>query len=227
MDTRTDWLPLLLQNSDSLFPTGGYAHSSGLEEIVRLGLVCDEASLKQFLREQLMPALENLELPYVRAAYEAGRCGDLEQLKEISAEIDAWKLCREAREASLQMGRARWQVARKVFPHPLLEALSEWPAPPHQAAMFGWQMGVAGVPLEAALSGYFYLAATGAGSAALKLIRIGQEGVQRALRDVLAESEGVVSRALKIEREDAGWFSPVLEIAAMRHERADERLFIS
>ncbi len=57
-----DWLPALLQNSDSLFPAGAYAHSSGLEEMVRLGVVTDEASLKKFLQEQVIPVLEHLEL---------------------------------------------------------------------------------------------------------------------------------------------------------------------
>jgi urease accessory protein UreF len=36
-----------------------------------------------------------------------------------------------------------------------------------------------------------------------------------------------VQASLEVEREEAGWFDPLLEIAAMRHEFADERLFIS
>jgi urease accessory protein len=227
MDTPIDWLPALLQNSDSLFPTGSYAHSCGLEEMVRLGLVTNEASLKIFLQDQLIPALEHLDLPYVHAAFDAGLRGDLDLLAQLSAEISAWKLCREAREASLQMGLGRLQAARKVFPHPLLEALADSPMPKHQIIVYGWQMALARTPLEAALAGYFYQALAGACSASLKLIRIGQEGVQRILQQALVETDAVVALARQIERHDAGWFSPMLEIAAMRHERADERLFIS
>jgi urease accessory protein UreF len=34
-DSYIAWLPALLQISDAAFPTGSYAHSYGLEEIVR------------------------------------------------------------------------------------------------------------------------------------------------------------------------------------------------
>ncbi|HEY0257193.1 MAG TPA: urease accessory UreF family protein [Candidatus Methylacidiphilales bacterium] len=227
MDTPIDWLPTLLQNSDSLFPTGAYAHSSGLEEMVRLGVVTDEAVLKTFLQDQVIPALEHLDLPYARAAFEAGQPGDLGLLAEVSQEISAWKLCREAREASLQMGRGRLEAARKIFPHPLLEALAASSIPKHQIIVYGWQMASRRAPLESVLAGYFYQAMAGACSASLKLIRIGPEGAQRVLQQELTETGNVVASACRIDRQDAGWFSPMLEIAGMRHERAEERLFIS
>jgi urease accessory protein len=227
MDTPIDWLPALLQNSDSFFPTGAYAHSSGLEEMVRLGVVSNEASLNIFLQDQVIPALAHLELPYVRFAFVAGLSGELEVLEELSTAISAWKLCGEAREASLQIGQSRLQAARKAFPHPSLEKLAASAIPKHQVVVYGWQMAVTGVPLDAALTGYFYQALAGACSASLKLIRIGQEGVQRVLRQSLVEAESSIARSRQIELPDAGWFGPILEIAAMRHARADERLFIS
>src|SRR5687768_14683354 len=91
------WLPFLLQTSDALFPTGAYAHSLGFEESVRLGLVRDEASLGAFLREQIIPALQWHELPYLRYACEAR---ELDELCALDCEISAWKLARESREAS-------------------------------------------------------------------------------------------------------------------------------
>jgi urease accessory protein len=222
-----DWLPALLQNSDSLFPTGAYAHSSGLEEMVRLGVVTDEASLKLFLEEQVIPAVAHLDLPYVHYAFEAATAGDLHLLQELGEEVGAWKLCRETREASLQMGQGRLQTARKVFPHPFLEAWAAFSAPKHQVIVYGVQMAVMETPLEAALAGYFYQTVAGTCSASVKLIRLGQEGMQRVLRHALEETASVVATAARIDRPDAGWFSPLLEIAGMRHERAPERLFIS
>src|SRR6202044_1705518 len=76
MDTATEsrieelsWLPFLLQTADALFPTGAYAHSLGFEEIVRLGVVQDEGTLRDFLLRQVAPAQERLELPYLRFAF--------------------------------------------------------------------------------------------------------------------------------------------------------------
>ena len=53
------WLHIL-QTSDALYPTGAYAHSLGFEESVRLGQVRDEATLGEFLRLQIVPALAHL-----------------------------------------------------------------------------------------------------------------------------------------------------------------------
>jgi urease accessory protein len=223
----TRWLAPLLQNCDSLFPSGAYAHSAGLEEMVRLGMVTNETTLLAFLEDQVVPALENLELPYVHAAYLAGQAGDLDVLREIAEEISAWKLCRESREASLQMGRGRLAAARKIFPHPLLEALGESSVPSHLIVIYGWQMAAVEIPAPVALSGFYYQAMAGFCSASLKLIRIGPEGAQRALAKTLEHSHEIVEAALSIPREDAGWFGPLLEIGTMRHERAEERLFIS
>src|SRR5512144_547682 len=97
------WLPYLLQTSDALFPTGAYAHSLGFEETVRLGLVRDEATLRTFLLDQIVPAQREQELPYFRFAYIAAVDGDLDELCRIDAEISAWKLARETREASTQL----------------------------------------------------------------------------------------------------------------------------
>jgi urease accessory protein len=72
-----------------------------------------------------------------------------------------------------------------------------------------------------------YQSVAGLCSAALKLIRIGQEGCQRVLRHAMMQAERVVETSLLVERDDAGWFDPLLEIASMRHEFANERLFIS
>jgi urease accessory protein len=51
------WLPRLLQTTDSMFPTGAYAHSFGLEGAVQDGLVSDTASLDDFLTNQIVRAM--------------------------------------------------------------------------------------------------------------------------------------------------------------------------
>jgi urease accessory protein len=225
--TATDWLPALLQTSDPLFPTGAYAHSGGLEEMVRLGLVRDESSLEAYLKTHLLPVLQNLELPYLHFSYVAVKENNFDHLLALSREINAWKLPAEARSASLQVGSRRLESARRIFPHPAWEKTLALHLPPHHLTVYALQMALCGVPLEAALMGYAYQTLSGAGSAALKLIRIGQDGVQRTLAAALVDIGNVVTLALTVKRPDAGWFNPLLEIAAMRHAQADERLFIS
>jgi urease accessory protein len=65
------WLPQLLQTNDSVFPSGSYAHSFGLESLVQLGMVTDRDSLAALLKEHLIPMFQHVDLPFVRLAHEA------------------------------------------------------------------------------------------------------------------------------------------------------------
>jgi len=222
------WLPFLLQTADALFPTGAYAHSLGFEERVRLGGVRDEASLRDFLFQQILPAQERQELPWLRFAFDAA---DLAELCAVDREVSAWKLARETREASAQLGVRRLKALRTISDAPLLaefeSAIAAGRASGHHLVVCAVQARVEGIPLDAALTTYCYQSLAAVCAAALKLIRIGQDGVQRTLRTAGAETARVIAASRTVARGDAGTFNPLLEIAAMRHERADERLFIS
>ena len=222
------WLPFLLQTADALFPTGAYAHSLGFEESVRLGIVRDEASLLGFLSGQIIPAQRQQELPYLRFAFDAR---GLDDVCAIDREIGAWKLARETREASAQLGVRRLKALRTISDAPLLadfeQAIAGQRASGHHLVVCALQARVENIPLEAALATYFYQSLAAICAAAMKLIRIGQDGCQRSLRAAAVNPQATVRDSLAVAREDAGWFNPLLEIASMRHERADERLFIS
>ncbi|MBV9656554.1 MAG: urease accessory protein UreF [Verrucomicrobia bacterium] len=224
------WLLLVLQTSDPLFPTGAYAHSLGLEELVRLGVVRDAATLGEFLQTQIVPALAHQELPYLRFALDAATRGDLDELCAIDHEINAWKIARELREASASLGVRRLKMLTQIAPTPLLQNFADrvaaGTAHGHHLTVCGLQFAAA--PLDAALATYLYQTLAAFCSAALKLIRIGQEACQRVLRECLArDAANTIAQSQRIARADAGWFNPLLEIPAMRHERANERLFIS
>jgi urease accessory protein len=226
--SELSWLPFLLQTADALFPTGAYAHSLGFEEAVRLGVVHDEATLLRFLTEHIAPAQEHHELPYLRFAFEAR---DLDELCVIDREIDAWKLAAEARDASAQLGGRRLAALRRIADSAELAAFAEAIASRrirgHHLVVCALQARAGMLPLHVALATYLYQSLAAICAAALKLIRIGQDACQRVLRTASAEAEAIVQRSLSVTRGDAGWFNPMLEIAAMRHARADERLFIS
>jgi urease accessory protein len=228
---REDWLPFVLQTSDASFPTGAYAHSSGLEELVRLGVVKDQETLGGFFREQVEPALADLELPYLWESWEAAGKGDVDALCAIDREIHAWKLAEESRTASIQVGLRRLAMVEKWNCAGLAtlfrEKVETGRAWGHQLTVLGIQAAAGGTPLRATLFCYVYSTFAGYCGAALKLIRIGQEGCQVALREALGRAGEIVDRSLEVDRSTAGNFSPMLEIAALRHARAWERLFIS
>jgi len=198
---------------------------------VRLGVVTDESSLCDFLLQQATPAQRELELPYLRFSFAAAQAADVAELCAIDREVSAWKLPRETREASAQLGLRRLKSLRTICSAPLLaeleEAVREGRARGHHVMVCGVQASVAAAPLDAALTAYFYQSMAAICAAVLKLMRIGQDGCQRALRQACEGAAGAVSGSLDVPRARAGWFNPLLEIASMRHERAEERLFIS
>jgi urease accessory protein len=221
------WLPFLLQTADPLFPTGAYAHSLGAEEMSRLGVLRDEASLLEFLRMHTMPMLEQQELPYLRFAMNGAH-----DLRELDREIDAWKLAHEAREASVQIGVRRLRALANICPaSPRLadfaREVEQGAARGHHLIVFALQAALESIPRDAALMTWAYQALAAVCAAALKLIRIGQDAIQRTLRAACIELPRVVEKSCAVVHEEAGCFSPMLEIASMRHERAFERLFIS
>jgi len=223
------WLSALLQWSDGMFPTGGYAHSLGLEEVVRMGWVRDEESLRRFLDEHVTGALAQVDLPLAREAHAAAGHGDWEDLRELDELAASLKLAAEARSASSRMGRRRLAMLNRIAEDEFLRRLEETLGAGGEGGQHAivWGAACREMPAEAALEAYFYQTAACYCLAAPKLIRVGQEAVQRTLGALLRGSRAAVERAMAIPREEIGWFDPALDLAMMRHEIAEERLFIS
>lgn len=227
----TAWLVGLLQAGDSFYPTGSYAHSFGLEGLVQLGVIHDAATLRAFLIRSVLPALRQAELPLAAHAWSAFAAGDWPKIAELSQLAAALKTPRELRQATDNIGRQRAEMLLRLRPHPLateylLRATEAgWPfAAPLSAALEGRVMGV---PRAAVLAGIYYSSTASLLSAAMKILRLGQNSAQALLTEVLASAPGVIVAAEQVPLDDIGWFNPWLDIAAARHESADSRMFIS
>jgi len=220
-----DWLPWLLQVNDSQFPSGAYAHSLGLEGLVQRDLVRTPEDLEAFLLRQIVPSLLAFEIPFLLRAHDAATVNDTTMLQAMDAELDAWKLAAEMRAASRQLGSRRLALVRKLTPAPLLERYAESGAPCHHLIVCALEMR--DTPPEAAACAFAYQTISGYTSAALKLLRIGQERVQTLLRGAVCALLSELARRPAVAEGRIGWFNPLLEIASLRHARAAERLFIS
>ena len=220
-----DWLPWLLQVNDSQFPSGAYAHSLGLEGLVQLEAVRSAEDLESFLHHQIAPGLMAFELPFLRRAHAAAAMENVDAVRALDEELDAWKLAAEMRTASRQIGARRLALVRKLVPAPLLDEYAACGAPCHHLIITALELRA--TPAEAALCAYAYQTLSGYTSASLKLLRIGQERVQILFRGAVREWLTAFSRRPAAADGPVGWFNPLLEIASMRHARAAERLFIS
>jgi urease accessory protein len=214
---------LLLQLSDSAFPTGGFAHSGGLEAAWQCGEVRDEAALRGFLREALWQAGRGV-LPLAAAAQEAPS-----RLPELDARCHAFLTNVVARRASTVQGRAFLATCARTWPGPSMAAIetSARPLAGHYAPIAGAVLRTLGVPLADAQPLLLYVCARGILSAAVRLGIIGPYAAQRLQFESHEEVEAVLARCRGLREHDLAQTAPLLDMLQAGHDRLYSRLFQS
>ena len=213
----------LLQTNDSSYPSGAYAHSFGLEELVESGVVSKPADLERFLERQVLPALLTFDLPFFSRAHRAACDQELETLVSMDVELDAWRIPFESREASRRIGSQRLELLATLDDSALIASFRN--ASPRGHHLIVSAIELSSVPLAEAARAFAYQTIAGLTAASMKLIRIGQTACQTILRRTLDLLGERIDACLSAPHD--GWFNPLLEIASLRHARSHARLFIS
>ncbi|HEU5079336.1 MAG TPA: urease accessory UreF family protein [Opitutaceae bacterium] len=225
------WFARALQLNDSFYPTGAYAHSFGLEGLVEQGVVRDRETLREYVFASLIPALARNEMPLACHASRGFAEQNWDLVGEVSLLSAAIKSSREARVASENIGRQRAELCASLHKSELAREYLErsqregWPY--SSAVSCALEGHVIGMPRDAILASMFYSAVSTLLAAAMKLLRIGQNGSQSLLTEAMSHATKTISAAQNVALTEIGWFNPWLDIAAARHERAEARLFIS
>jgi urease accessory protein len=230
--------------ADSRLPTGGHAHSGGVEAAIDRGLLRDEADLALFLAGRLRgtgavlaataasgcllaagPALENSELD----------SGGQVDWGGWDAAVSARTPSAAAREASRAQGAALLRTARRVWPSPPLEALRQT-GRPHHPLVLGAVVAAAGDgPGAAALLAVHHLLA-GACSAAVRLLGLDPIAVAAIQVRVSGSAAEVVREATRAAHEAVAQRdtrllpstgTPLPEVLAELHACMEVTLFAS
>jgi urease accessory protein len=218
-----------LQIADSAFPTGGFAHSSGLEAAIHHGRGKTLADLDAFVREHLWN-VGHAAMPFVAAAFERPA-----EVWAIDARADAMLTSHVANRASRTQGRTFLATCARIFDEPAVSALaararSRAPGErvaAHLAPVFGAALAALGATRSETSSLHLYAALRGVSSAAVRLGLVGPHEAQRLQQRHAATLDEVLGACAGVPAGDAAVVCPLLEIMGATHDRLYARLFQS
>ena len=220
-----------LQLADSLFPSGRYTLSHGLEMFVETGRVHDAATLEAVVRDYLIQSLARCEAVAVAAAHRAAVAEDLETLIAIDRHVHALRLPREASEASVRTGRQFLTTARKLVDAEILgryrAALDDGRAVGSHAVVFGAATVAWGIDQRTAVLGELYAYTAALVGAALRLMRLDHLDAQAIVLRLHGDMTTAAGVAIDTPYEDMHAFAPMIDVMQMQHERSRMRLFAS
>ncbi len=215
-----EWL--LLQLADSAFPTGGYAHSQGLEAAWQLGHVRD---LGAYVDETLWQA-GTAALAFVRAGAESSG----KAFREVDAACDAFVLNHVTNRASRAQGRSLLSTVTRVFAGtPAVVRLAEEAQDTcaHHAPLFGRALAALGLEPREAQRVWLHCALRTTLSAGVRLGAVGPLEAQRMHAERAPLLQRVLESCAGLTLPDAAHASPLADIYAALHDQLYSRLFQS
>jgi urease accessory protein len=210
----------LLQLADSAFPSGSFAHSDGVEALSALGLLDGPAGLQACLAAHGRLSLNRGDATFVRAAHRATLASDAAALTGVAEEELASRASLVQREASLAVGGNLLRAAHAIEGESLRLAAATLGARAPRATAFGAVSAALGAGPQDAAEACAYTVLAEMAAAAVRLRVVGAADGQRALRQAL-------EAGVDDDTPEPWFFSPLLDVAAMRHETLEPRLFAS
>lgn len=223
---------LVWQLMDSAFPTGGFAHSAGLEAAWQHGEVRGRAELLAFA-ETSLDQLGHGYLPFVMAAFDAP-----EKLAAFDQLCDAFTTNHVANRASRAQGRAFLTAVKRIFPERRpparreadtinQRAVPEAGAPNHFAPVFGACLRGLDISRETAARMFFFNHLRSVLAAAVRLNITGPMEAQVLQHKLSAKAEFVRRKCELLTVEQIAQTAPLLDLWQGAQDRLYSRLFQS
>jgi len=227
---------LLWQLADSAFPTGGFAHSAGLEAAWQHGEVRNRSEFREWLAVSLNQAT-HAALPLVNTAH-----AEPERLEELDRLCDAFTSNHVANRASRLQGRALLVAVGRIFPEQALENTStsnghrplkrpegRAPSPPfaHLSPVFGAVTSSLGISKDEAIRLFVFTHLRSVIAAAVRLNIVGPMEGQAIQFQLSEKAEGIALHGATLTLDDLAQTTPLLDLWQGAQDRLYSRLFQS
>lgn len=196
------------------YPLGSFAYSHGLEAAIADGWVSDAAGLQEWLSDVLDHGSGRSEAIWLHLGHAAP---DVAALQALDAEARAFAASAERISESAQQGAAFAQVTGAVWAQEV---------PPVQFPLIvGHAAGRLGIAAEPAAGLFLQGFITNLTSAAQRLMPLGQTEAQRIVATLQPLCLKIASETAGCGIDDIGSTAFASDIAAMRHETLQPRIF--
>lgn len=201
------------------FPVGGFNYSHGLEQAVADGMVTDQDTLRDWISVLLSQGSAWNDAVLLAESWRLA--GEGRDLTEVADLAEALAGSSERHLETMNQGIA-FLAASGAWPLPVHEQLADGAAWP---VAVGAVSGAAAIPLESTLAAFLHAFAANQVQAALRLMSLGQVAGVSVLASLEPVIGAVASRAAQSTLDDLGAAALNAEIAAMRHETLNSRIF--
>lgn len=207
---------ILAQWLSPSYPLGSFAYSHGLEAAIAQGWVKDAASLKEWLQDVLQSGSGRSDAILLCAAY---RAKTVQDRVLVNATGRAFASSKERLRESLHQGSAFGRTSGAISDDEAPELLLP--------VALGRACARHGIPVELAAAMYLQSFASNIVMACVRLVPLGQTEGQAVITGLTPICEDIARQAQTATLDDLYANTFLSDIAAMRHETVQPRLFQS
>ena len=201
--TLTQWL-------SPAFPVGAFAFSHGVETMIADGQIADAHALQDWLSDLLQYGSSRSDIVFLSEAYRANDVSTLARVFQPSA---------ERLEEAEKLGHAFARTVRKVWNLDVPDDL--------YPLVVGRAAALRGLPLPETAALYAQAFVANLVSAAVRLVPLGQTEGQAVVEALATQCEALGHAAPDLTLDDLSSCAFLSDVAAMRHETLEPRVFQS
>jgi urease accessory protein len=220
------------QIADSTFPIGTFNHSFGMETYVSEGTIRMAPDFDAWIASYFSDQYRSSEGLLVLLAFRALEDGDTEMLWRLDRELFLATLAQETRHGTQLIARQMLGLLLELEGTQGLlgtyaAKVRDGSCPGSPALAFAIFAQRRGLSARSAYLLYGYSVASTLVQNAVRSVPLGQRQGQAVLRRIIRQLVSLYPESAALEERHLGATSPGLEIAQMRHETLEARLFMS